>query len=84
MRKNIQFISQSDLGDLSLKEVPVRKGCWATYSLGCGCIGHCEEIVGYVDRKELTDFISTNNVEQNHAPELSDWLNSKLNPYDLQ
>lgn len=45
----MKHIYKSDIENLELKSLPIRRGCNAG-SMGCACIGSCKEIVGYIDR----------------------------------
>jgi len=61
-----KFIEKSDLENLELKSLPIRRGC----SGPCGCLGTCKNIEGYIDRKEYEDFMKT-------FITLNDFLNQK-------
>lgn len=51
MAKNIHY---KDFENKDLDLLPIRRGCTA---LKCCCLGICEDIVGYIPRKDYTDFI---------------------------
>ena len=46
-------INWYDYNNKNLDFLPIRKGCEAEM---CACLGVCEEIVGYVPRKDYEDF----------------------------
>ena len=48
-----KFIEKSDLENLELQSLPIRRGCSGL----CDCLGTCKNIEGYIDRNEYEDFI---------------------------
>ena len=48
-----KFIEKSDLENLELQSLPIRRGCSGL----CACLGTCKNIEGYIDRKEYDDFM---------------------------
>lgn len=48
-----KFIEKSDLENIELQSLPIRRGC----SGPCACLGTCKNIEGYIDRKEYEEFM---------------------------
>lgn len=46
-------ILKSDLDNIELNKLPIRRGCIGP----CACSGYCKEVLAYIDRKEYEDFI---------------------------
>jgi hypothetical protein len=46
----MRFISKTDIEDLTLNTLPIRKGCDNIW--GCACLGICQQILAYISREE--------------------------------
>jgi hypothetical protein len=50
-----KYIDQSDLNNNDLEILAIRRGCSGI----CACLGTCRSIIGYIDRKDYNDYLST-------------------------
>ena len=51
-----KYIEKSDLENKELKNLPIRRGCNNVF--GCGCLGICKNIEGYINLEEYENFIN--------------------------
>jgi hypothetical protein len=55
---NYYYVDKGDLDNKLITALPVLNGCGAAAHGGCGCLGFCLNVVGYIDRDKYEQFLA--------------------------